>query len=133
MAEHQEQKSTNILLVEDDKYLMHACKDALELSGFSVDMAETGVGALDQMRRKKPDFVLLDIIIPDKNGFEVLEEMRMDDELRDIPVLIFSNLGQKSDIEKGKSFGALDYLVKSDFSMKEIITKIREYVAETKK
>jgi len=126
-------RKTRILLVEDDRYLSHACRDALALADFEVDTSLDGHTALEKMRRTVPDFVLLDIILPIRNGFEVLEEMRMDEKLKDVPVLIFSNLSQRQDIEKGKSLGAVDFLVKSDYSMKEIIARIKEYAAQERK
>lgn len=125
------ERKMRVLLVEDDRYLAHACRDALELADFEVDSALDGHTALEKMKRIRPDFVLLDIILPIRNGFEVLEEMRMDEKLKDVPVLVFSNLSQRSDIEKGKALGAVDFLVKSDYSMKEIITKIKEYAAQS--
>ena len=118
-----------ILLAEDDKFISRAYKDGMERAGFEMIIAFDGIEAIEKINREKPDLILLDLIMPDKNGFEVLEEIKMDDGLKNIPVVILSNLGQDSDIEKGKALGAADYLIKSNLSMKEVIEKVRFYLA----
>ena len=125
-------KEAKILLAEDDKYICRAYKDGLERAGFQVLVAFDGVEAMQKVRSEKPDLILLDLIMPVKNGFEMLEELKKDPAFKRIPVIILSNLGQDSDREKGKSLGAVDYLVKSDFSMKEVIRKIREHLTKRK-
>ncbi|MBL7141861.1 response regulator [Patescibacteria group bacterium] len=118
-----------ILLVEDDKFICRICKNCLERSGFEVITAE-GVEAIEKMKKQKPDLVLLDLVMPDKNGFEVLGEIKMDSELKKIPVIILPNLGQNSDIKKGRELGAVDYLIKTDFKTKEVIEKVKFYLAK---
>ena len=125
-------KEAKILLAEDDKYICRAYKDGLERAGFQVLVAFDGVEAMQKVRSEKPDLILLDLIMPVKNGFEMLEELKKDPAFKRIPVIILSNLGQDSDREKGKSLGAVDYLVKSDFSMKEVIRKVREHLTKRK-
>lgn len=120
-----------ILLAEDDKFISRAYKDGLERAGFEIIIAFDGVEAIKKIREEKPDLILLDLIMPDKNGFEVLEEIKMDDALKNMRVIILSNLGQDSDIEKGKALGAADYLIKSNLSMKEVIEKVKFYLAKT--
>lgn len=119
-----------ILLAEDDKYISLAYKDGLERNGFGMVIAFDGIEAVKKIRSEKPDLVLLDLIMPNKNGFEVLEEIKKDKAIKDIPVIILSNLGQESDIEKGKALGAADYLIKSNISMKEVIIKIKMHLGE---
>jgi len=119
-----------ILLVEDDKYILRAYKDGLTRAGLEVITASDGMEAMRSVKLYKPDLILLDLILPIKNGFEVLEEMKMDDELKNIPVVILSNLGQDSDIEKGKALGAIDYLIKTSLSMKEVIEKVKFHLAK---
>jgi len=121
-----------ILLAEDDKYISRAYKDGLERAGFKVIIAFDGEEAMQKIKAEKPDLVLLDLVMPVKNGFEVLEELRIDGELSEIPVVILSNLGQESDIKKGKELGAVDYLIKANFSMKEVIEKVKEHLARSK-
>jgi DNA-binding response OmpR family regulator len=121
-----------ILLVEDDKYISRAYKDGLERVGFEMIVAFDGEEAMSKVRTEKPDLIMLDLIMPVKNGFEVLEELKMDDELAKIPVIILSNLGQDSDIKRAKELGAVDYLIKANFSLREVIEKLKEHLARTK-
>ncbi|MCD4761655.1 response regulator [bacterium] len=117
-----------ILLAEDDEFISRAYQDGLTRAGFEVITAADGVEALDKAREEKPELILLDLIMPVKNGFETLGELKANKELKDVPVIILSNLGQNSDIEKGKALGAVDYLIKSNFSMSEVIEKIKEFL-----
>ncbi|MEK7480534.1 MAG: response regulator [Patescibacteria group bacterium] len=122
--------SPHLLLVEDDKFISRAYKDGLEREGFDVDTAFDGVEAMEKIRASSPNLVLLDLILPEKDGFAVLEEVRMDESLKHVPIIILSNLGQESDIEKGRSLGALDYLIKADVSMKDVIEKVKFHLAK---
>ena len=121
-------KKTKILLAEDDKFISRAYKDGLERAGFNLILASDGEEAVKLIKTEKPDLVLLDVIMPLKNGFEVLEEVKKDPETKDIPVIVLSNLGQDSDIAKGRSLGAVDYLVKANFTMAEVVEKIKKYL-----
>lgn len=120
---------SKILLAEDDKFISRAYKDGLEDEGFEVEVIDTGTATLEKLRQNKPDMLLLDLIMPEKDGFEVLEEISQDENLSDLPIIVISNLGQESDINKAKKLGAKDYLVKSDHSMKDVISKVREAVS----
>jgi DNA-binding response OmpR family regulator len=122
--------SPHLLLVEDDKFISRAYKDGLEREGFDVDTAFDGVEAMEKIRASSPSLVLLDLILPEKDGFAVLEEVRLDESLKHVPIIILSNLGQESDIEKGRSLGALDYLIKADVSMKDVIEKVKFHLAK---
>ncbi len=113
-----------ILLAEDDNFISTAYKDGLTRAGFEVVTAVDGDITLEKLKGDKPDLLLLDIIMPGKNGFDVLEAMKKEPTLTKIPVIILSNLGQDSDIKKGKELGVEDYLIKSDHSMKEVIEKV---------
>jgi DNA-binding response OmpR family regulator len=121
-----------ILVAEDDKYISIAYKDGLVRAGFDVVTAMDGLETITKIKSDKPDIILLDLIMPIKNGFEVLEEIKKDSSLKAIPVIILSNLGQDTDISKGKELGAADYLIKADFSMKEVIEKIRSNIKKIK-
>jgi len=118
-----------ILLAEDDKFLSTAMGDKLSREGFAVLRATNGVEAIAVARVEHPDLILLDIIMPQKTGFEVLSELRLDPATRDIPVIVLSNLGQETDIKKARDLGAIDYLVKSDVEMKIVVAKIKEELA----
>lgn len=121
-------KQIKILLAEDDKFISKAYQDGLGRAGFEVIAAYDGNEALNKIKSKKPNIILLDLIMPEKNGFEVLEEIKTDNDLKNIPIIILSNLGQSSDIQRGRDLGANDYLIKSNFSIKEVIEKMKEYV-----
>ena len=123
-------KNIKILMAEDDKFISRAYNDGLTRAGFSVTMASDGEEAIIKIKETKPDIILLDLIMPEKNGFEVLEEIKENDDTKGIPVIILSNLGQDTDVKKGKELGAVDYLVKSDFSIREVVKKIMEYVGK---
>lgn len=117
-----------ILLVEDDMFLRNLLTARLGREGFRVESATDGIEALEKIRALRPNLVLLDLILPRKNGFEVLQEIADDPQLASIPVIIISNLGQESDVARGRALGALDYYVKAQLSIDELIAKIREVV-----
>jgi len=120
--------SYKILLAEDDKFISRAYMDGLTRAGFSVMVAYDGAEALKMFAADKPDLMLLDLIMPVKNGFEVLEEINDNDKAPRIPIVVLSNLGQDSDIRKAKELKATDYLVKSNVTMKEVIEKVKSYL-----
>lgn len=119
-----------ILLAEDDKFISRAYTDGLGRAGFEVIVAADGVEAAKKLQETKPDLILLDLIMPEKNGFEFMAEIKMDKNLKKVPVIILSNLGQDSDIQKGKELGAIDYLVKSNLSLEEVIEKVKFHLAK---
>lgn len=114
-----------ILLVEDDKFLRTLLADKLKREGLLVVVAENGQEALIKMKdQPRPHIVLLDLLLPVMDGFEVLRQMKADEDLRRMPVIVLSNLGQEEDIRKAKELGAKDYMVKAYFTPSEIIEKI---------
>lgn len=116
-----------ILMIEDDRFFRKIYRDKLTRAGFEFSEATNGVEGLNKVISEKPDVVLLDLILPQKNGFDVLIEIRNNKELKNIPVIILSNLSQKSDIELGFSLGAQEYLVKSEVSLSEVVSKVKEW------
>ena len=121
-----------ILLAEDDKFIAKAMKGKLERSGFEVLHARDGEEALSILKDTIPDIMLLDLVMPKKGGFEVLAAINLDEKVKGLPVIILSNLGQDSDIQKGKELGAVDYMVKANFAMKEVLEKIQFHLAKGK-
>lgn len=121
-----------IVIVEDDNFLMELMARKLTVENFEVVSAFNGEEGLKKIKEEKPDFVLLDLILPGINGFEVLEKLKNDKETMGIPVVILSNLGQKDDIEKGFKLGAEDFLVKAYFTPGEIVEKIRSILKNIK-
>jgi DNA-binding response OmpR family regulator len=123
-----------ILLVEDEELYAKTYKFALEKAGFEIIYALNGEEGLQKMKKDKPDLVLLDLIMPVKDGFEVLEEVSQDEELKKIPIIVLTNLGQASDmstiVSKVVGLGVKNYLVKTDHSMEETIEKIKSVLAE---
>jgi CheY-like chemotaxis protein len=116
-----------ILVVEDDKFLRKVYESKLPKEGFDVVLAVDGVEGLEKLKTEAPDLMLLDLIMPRKSGFEVLEELKADKKAARIPILVLSNLGQDEDIERTKNLGATEFLIKSNLSIKEIIEKIKQY------
>jgi DNA-binding response OmpR family regulator len=114
-----------ILIVEDDKFLRELIARKVIDEGFDVSEAIGGEEGIKKIKEEKPDMVLLDLILPGIDGFEVLSLMKKDSALSSIPVIILSNLGQKEDIDKAMKLGANDYLIKAHFTPGEIIEKIK--------
>lgn len=113
-----------ILIVEDELVLLDLLQKKLIKEGYAVSVAQDGEEGLRRMREVKPDLVLLDIMMPRKNGFEVLEEKNQDKKIADIPVVIISNSGQSVEIERAIKLGVKDYLIKADFDPREVIAKV---------
>lgn len=123
-----------IFLVEDDPFLSSILQLKLTKEGFKVIRASDGEEAINMLIDEgiRPDLILLDLILPKRNGFEVLETIRQDPVLEKLPVIVISNLGQPSDIERGKSLGVIDYYVKAKFSIDELVKKIKEEYLKVK-
>ncbi|MEK7542115.1 MAG: response regulator [Patescibacteria group bacterium] len=122
-----------ILLIEDDKFLRELIIQKLGKEGYEVTEAPEGEEGLLKMKKEKPDLVLLDLILPGIDGFEVLSRMKKDPNLASIPVIILSNLGQRDDVQKGMDLGAEDYLIKAHFTPGEIVDRIKAALEMSKK
>ncbi len=125
--------SKKILVVEDDNILQKAIKKALEKENFEVIQAFDGEEGLDLAQTIKPDFILLDIIIPKLNGFSVLKILKEDEETKNIPVVVLTNLGQAEDIEEGESLGAAGHLIKANLSPVDIVAIVKNKIDEINK
>lgn len=117
-------KSKKILIIEDDELLRRVITKKLSLEGFEIMEAIDGEEGLRMIREHKPELVLLDLVLPGIDGFDVLAKMQTERGLSSIPVIILSNLGQKEDVQRGLKLGAVDYLIKAHFTLGEVITKI---------
>jgi DNA-binding response OmpR family regulator len=113
-----------VLLAEDDRFLRKAAAAMLRRQGFTVLTAEDGEEALRVVRAETPDLVLLDLIMPKMQGFEVLKALKRDPQTSPIPVVILSNLGQESDSKAAREMGALDYWVKANLDLEELVRRI---------
>ena len=106
-------------------------KTKLQKQGFEIIWAADGEIAMEILKKTDIDLILLDIILPKKTGFEVLEEMRMDPQLqsRKTPVMIISNLGQEEDIERGKNLGVIEYFIKAKVSIDDLAQKVKDFLS----
>ena len=114
-----------ILIIEDDKFLRELITQKLIKEGYDIIEAVDGEKGIKSVKKEKPDLILLDLILPGIDGFEVLAKIKENPVLSQIPVIILSNLGQKDDIERGLKIGAVDYLIKAHFTPGEIIEKVK--------
>lgn len=117
-----------ILLIEDDPLLIDIYSTKLKESGIVVQIAEDGEKGLKLLEQSIPDLVLLDIVLPKQNGWEVLSAIRSNPRLKDLKVVLLSNLGQKEEIEKGLSLGADRYLIKAHFTPTQVVQEIQKLV-----
>jgi two-component system, OmpR family, alkaline phosphatase synthesis response regulator PhoP len=115
-----------ILVVEDDKFLNNAYKIKFTKAGYEVKVATDGEEAIKILADFTPDVILLDLIMPIKDGFATLEEIRANPSWKNIPVIIASNLGQQEDIQRGIGLGATDFIIKSDMSMENLMVKVTQ-------
>lgn len=124
-----EQPAKRILLAEDDRFLRRAAESALKRAGFTVLPAADGEEALRLAQAEKPDLVLLDLIMPKLQGFEVLKALKADPTTAMIPVIVLSNLGQEGDVQRALESGAVAYLVKANLSLDELVVRARGALA----
>ena len=113
------------MIIEDDRLLRDMMSRKLEREGYEVFLVVDGSEAEGKIKEVRPDVILLDLILPGVNGFDILETIKKDDDLKGIPVIVLSNLGQKSEVERGIELGAADYLVKAHFTPGEIVDKLK--------
>ena len=117
-----------ILLIEEDQFLYKILTVKLKRAGFDVFLAIDVEEGIKKAKETKPDLILLDLILPKINGFAVLSEIKKTPVLKKVPVVILSNLGQESDVEKGLRMGAEDYLIKTNLSLSEIVEKVKKHL-----
>jgi CheY-like chemotaxis protein len=115
-----------ILLVEDDPFVVDIYTTKLVSAGFKVEVAEDGEEAIRKLKEKKPDLLLLDIVLPNIDGWELLRMIRTELEMEDLKVVVLSNLSQKEEIQKGQSFGVIKYFVKASFTPSEVVEEIKK-------
>lgn len=113
-----------VLVVEDDKFLRELFVRKMFNEGFDVESAVDSIQVFEILSEKKPEVILLDLILPGVDGFEILGRIKKDDGLKDIPVMVISNLGQKEDIDRAMDLGAADFLIKANYTLDEIITRV---------
>ncbi len=119
-----------ILIVEDEDIIIDLLEKKLVQEGYEVLTAHNGEEGLKMVKEIKPDIVLLDIVMPKKSGYEVMEEMNKDPELKKIPIIIISNSGQPVELDKAKELGAKDWLIKTEFDPNEVAEKVKKQIGE---
>lgn len=122
--------TAKILIIEDDQFLSSVLKNRLEKDGFWVEQAFDGEEGLAKIKESRPQLIILDLILPKMSGFEVLEQISLDPQLSRIPVMIASNLGQESDIQKAKNLGAVEYYVKAKTTVDELVGMAKKLVGQ---
>ena len=118
--------SKRIMIAEDDQFLANAYRVKLEKENFEVSVVDQGQELLDKVKDFKPHLILLDLVMPIMDGFEALKTLKANKDTKNIPVLITSNLGQQTDLDKSMKLGAIDYIIKSNVSIKDIVKKVKK-------
>ncbi|MCX6759021.1 MAG: response regulator [Candidatus Nealsonbacteria bacterium] len=119
-----------IILIEDEEIMVNLLQRKLTQEGYEISVARDGEEGLKLMMEAVPDLVLLDIIMPKKGGFEVMEVMQKDKNLKNIPVIIISNSGQPVELDRAKELGAKDWLIKTDFDPQEVLDKVVKQIGK---
>lgn len=120
-----ESKNPKILLIEDDAFMVELLVHELQKAGFVIEVAKSSEEGVKKFPEVRPDLILLDIVLPDESGFNTLRKIRRLPRGPETGVIVLSNLAEGSDVEEAKRLGAVDYLVKANFSLDEIVEKIR--------
>lgn len=120
----------NILLVDDEQFVLVAYKEGLEHAGYNVTIAHDGEEALTVLNTLTPDLIILDLIMPKISGFEVLQSLKSNENLKNIPVFVLTNLSQESDELEARSYGIADFMIKADLSLQEVIARVSAYLSD---
>lgn len=119
-----------ILLIEDEQLMIELLERKLSQEDYKISVARDGVEGLEKMREEKPDLILLDIIMPKMGGFEVMEEINKDVELKKIPIVVISNSGQPVELDRAQRLGARDWLIKTEFDPQEVLDKVIKQIGK---
>jgi len=122
-------QAKTVILADDEPYILAVYKEALEQAGFSVYPVRSGQEVLDTLKKFVPDLLVLDLIMPGVSGFEVIKKLKADDNLKDLPIVILTNLSQGSDEEEVRNQGVNEYIVKADSSISEFIERVNQVFA----
>jgi len=124
-------KGISILIVEDDKFLRELISKKLSGKGFNVLEATNGETGLHMMKKERPQLVLLDLILPGMDGFDLLRDAAKDKEVSSIPMVVLSNINQKGDIDRALSLGAREFLVKARYTPGEVVDKVESILNDS--
>lgn len=119
-------ENKKVLIIEDDSTLRNVLVEFVQAEGMTVFAASDGEEGIKMAKENNPDLILLDIILPKKDGYEVIADVKNDEKTKNIPIILLTNLGGLSDIEKALELGATTYLVKGDYQVREIVEKVKE-------
>jgi DNA-binding response OmpR family regulator len=122
------EKQYNVLLIEDEEMLANMYETKFKNEGYQIRKALDGEAGLKMAQEEKPDIILLDIIMPKLDGFSVLKKLKEDAKLKNVPVILLTNLGQDEDVKKGQALGVAGYLVKANLTPIEVVNKVKEYL-----
>lgn len=128
MKNNKNKSSKKIIIIEDELILAEALKERLTNSGYDIFVAYNGEDGLDRIKKNKPDLLILDILLPGINGYDVMRKLQ--EEKIDIPILVVSNSGQPVEIEKSREMGVIDFIVKVDFSLEDVERKVKGIIGE---
>ena len=126
-----ESMAKKILIIEDEKILLNLLKNKLSEIGYEVSIATDGVIGLKAMKEIVPDLILLDLIMPEMGGFELLEKRQEDESIKGIPIIIISNSGQPVELDRAKRLGVNDWLIKTEFDPREVIEKVVAQIGDS--
>ena len=126
-------KKIEVVLVEDDMFLRKILSTKFEKEGFGVRSYQDCESALEELKNKKPDMLLTDLILPSMSGFDLLTEVRRDPKMKDLPVIVLSNLSQEEDVNRVMDLGALAFITKADNSINHIVSRVKEEFAKLNK
>ncbi|PID52654.1 MAG: response regulator [Candidatus Moraniibacteriota bacterium] len=129
MTQEEQNEKKMIMIAEDDAFIGDIYEVKLKDAGFDVVLANNGRDAIEKLESGvRPHIILLDIVMPYMDGFDVLEAINNREEWKEIPIVLLTNLSQKEDVDRGMSLGAKDYLIKSHFTPTEVLSKVEKYI-----
>ena len=121
-------KEKYVIIADDNEFFSNVFSTEFTKSGYKTDVVANGQQVLDLAERQRPDLIILDLIMPVKDGFETLAELKSNTDLKGIPVIVLSNLGQIDDVNKAKAMGACDYLIKANISLQDAVDLVKKYL-----
>ncbi|MDP3769826.1 MAG: response regulator [Candidatus Sungbacteria bacterium] len=119
-------KEVKILVIDDDPFILDMYVLKFKDQGFQIDTATDGKAGLEKIKSFKPDIVLLDVVMPKMDGFDVIKKLKEENEPRTFKILFLTNFGQKEDVERGMQLGADGYIIKAHFTPSEVVVKVKE-------
>jgi two-component system, OmpR family, alkaline phosphatase synthesis response regulator PhoP len=119
-----------VLLIEDEYFISYLYKRQLELVGIPTDTFATAAEGIQALKTNHYDLLLLDMMLPDSDGIEILKKIRADEQIKNTPVIIMTNLSQEAVIQDAKNLGAIDYLIKSQVDPEDIVKKVNDFLAQ---